>query len=90
MLSPFFPGHIRLIHTVALFSVISFFMICLFVICLFVIYFPVICFPVRSVFFFLLMYMCKRHSVTSTPVDPVILIRLAVIKPTFRTYSTTV
>ena len=80
MLSPFFPGHIRLIHTVALFSVISFF----------VIYFPVICFPVRSVFFFLLMYMCKRHSVTITPVDPVILIRLAVIKPTFRTDSSTV
>ena len=59
-------------------------------ICLFVIYFPVICFPVRSVFFFLLMYMCKRHSVTSTLVDPVILIRLTVIKPTFRTDSTTV
>ena len=85
MLSPFFPGHIKLIHTIALFSVISFFMICLFVI-----YFPVIYFPVRSVFFFLLMYMCKRHSVTVTPVDPVILIRLAVIKPTFRTDSTTV
>ena len=85
MLSSFFPGHIRLIHTVALFSVISFFMICLFVI-----YFPVICFPVRSVFFFLLMYMCKRHSVTITPVDPVILIRFAVIKPTFRTDSSTV
>ena len=85
MLSPFFPGHIKLIHTVALFSVISFFMICLLVI-----YFPVICFPVRSVFFFLLMYMCKRHSVTITPVDPVILIRFAVIKPTFRTDSTIV
>ena len=59
MLSPFFPGHIRLIHTIAL-------------------------------FFLLLMDMCKRHSVTVTPVDPVILIRLAVIKPTFRTDSTTV
>ena len=34
---------IKLIHTIALFSVISFFMICLFVI-----YFPVIYFPVRS------------------------------------------